>query len=524
MTQSGRGPVLSRRTLLRWGALVGAGAALTPLVGCAGPTGTAGPDTFTISLNRSLVSLDNKLNQFDAAVTVQRAVRQALTRIGPDLKTQLVLAEQFDLTGPTEWTVRLAAGARYSDGTPVAIADVTTALEMYQQVQGSFVAGFFPEWPAVEPLDDRTFTLRTQEPIPTLDYLMSNILITPAAANKPEELQDGVGSGPYVVQTANRGTGDYTLTINENYWGPKPSISTVQVRFMPDETSRVVALRSGEVDVIDAISPDAGQQLAGVPKVSIERVEGTRINQLFYNFRKQPGQPLADPKVREALTYAIDGQSLAQNVLVGSVKQAEGVIATSLAGAIKTGQYVYDPDKAKQMLASLGVSDLEIKIIWERGEFASDTSVMEAVAEMLGAVGVRTSLQQFEPGGDISQWRQGKAGDWDVLGNGYPGPTGLALTPLQGMFAGTAEKEETRDTYHGYIFPEITDLITKASQETDPTTRNATLATAQQQIWATWPCLWAFVPQAVVANRARVTGIELSPTNSYNLAQIRLEV
>ena len=95
---------------------------------------------------------------------------------------------------------------------------------------------------------------------------------------------------------------------------------------------------------------------------------------------------------------------------------------------------------------------------------------------------------------------------------------------LQGMYAGTPKKEETRDTYHGYIFPEITDLITKASQETDATTRNAILATAQQQIWATWPCLWAFVPQAVVANRARVAGIELSPTNSYNLAQIRLEV
>ena len=70
---------------------------------------------------------------------------------------------------------------------------------------------------------------------------------------------------------------------------------------------------------------------------------------------------------------------------------------------------------------------------------------------------MRATLQQFEPGGDISQWRQGKVGDWDVLGNGFPSPTGLALTIMQGMYAGTAEKEATRDTYHGYIFPEITD-------------------------------------------------------------------
>ncbi|MFD0489387.1 hypothetical protein ACFQ0O_22905 [Saccharopolyspora spinosporotrichia] len=81
MTQS-RSPALSRRSALRLGAGL---CALGPLAACAGPTGSPGPDTMTLALNRSLVSLDNKLNQFEAAVTVQRAVRQALVRIGPDL-------------------------------------------------------------------------------------------------------------------------------------------------------------------------------------------------------------------------------------------------------------------------------------------------------------------------------------------------------------------------------------------------------------------------------------------------------
>ncbi|XGU18900.1 ABC transporter substrate-binding protein [Rhodococcus sp. 3Y1] len=107
------------------------------------------------------VSLDNKLNQFDAAVTAQRGVRQGLTRIGDNLTPQLVLADRFESTGPTEWTVRLREGIRYSDGTPVLIDDVTTAMQMYQQVSGSFVAPQFPEWPTVVPIDDRTFILRT---------------------------------------------------------------------------------------------------------------------------------------------------------------------------------------------------------------------------------------------------------------------------------------------------------------------------------------------------------------------------
>jgi ABC-type transport system substrate-binding protein len=170
------------------------------------------------------------------------------------------------------------------------------------------------------------------------------------------------------------------------------------------------------------------------------------------------------------------------------------------------------------------VRDLNLKIIWESGEFAADTDIMESVVQMLGAVGVQARLQQFEPGGDISQWRQGKGGDWDVLGNGYPSPTGLALTIMQGMYAGTAEKEKTRDTYHGYIFPEITAIITEASEEPDPTRRNTLLADAQRRIWDTCPMLWSFVPKAVLARRNRIDGIALRPTNSYDLTAVSLHI
>lgn len=523
MTRPGRGVPLNRRGFLRLGLLAGAGAAIAPLAGCAGPTGAPPPGSMTLALNRSLVSLDNKLNQFDAAVTVQRAVRQALTRIAPDLTAQPVLAGRFELTAPTQWTVQLRDGVRYSDGRPVTAQDVATALEMYQQVSASFLATHFPEWPTVVPIDDSTFTLETERPLPTLDYLMANILISPAQDNRPEELQSGVGAGPYVVTASNRGTGEYSLQANPNYWGPAPNVNAVQVRFLPEESSRLVALRSGEVDVIDTISPDSAEQLVGLPGVTIDRVPGTRINQLFYNFRKPPDHPLADVRVREALTYAIDGRALVENVLSGSVTQASGVIPLTLAGAVRTGEYTFDPRRARQMLDAAGVTDLELKIIWETGEFASDTFIMEAVLQMLGDVGVRATLQQFQPGGDISVWRQGRGGDWDVLGNGYPSPTGLALTPLQGMYGGTPEKEATRDSYHGYVVPEVADLIQRATSEVDPVAREAALTSVQQAVWATWPCMWAFVPNVVLARRDRVQDVQLGPTNTYDLAATRLE-
>lgn len=148
---------------------------------------------------------------------------------------------------------------------------------------------------------------------------------------------------------------------------------------------------------------------------------------------------------------------------------------------------------------------------------------MEAVLQMLRDVGVRATLQQFEPGGDILQWRQGKAGDWDVLGNGFPGPTGEAITALQGMYGGTPAKEQKRDTYQGYVVPEIASALAAASAEPDTTKRAEQLAGVQRAIWDTWPCLWAFVPDVVLARRARVQNLRLQPNNSFDLSTTRLE-
>ncbi|MFC8662343.1 ABC transporter substrate-binding protein [Streptomyces sp. NPDC057199] len=513
----------SRRTVLRWGALGGTGIALGPLSACAGPTGAPGPGTLTLGLNRSLVSLDNKLNQFDAAVTVQRAVRQALTWIGPDLQPRLVLADRFEMTAPTAWSVRLREGVRYSDGSPVTVEDVDTALRMYSEVNGSFLLGLFPEMPTVEATGDRTFLLRTQRPVPVLDRLMANIHITPARANRPEELQSGLGSGPYRVVSANGGAGEYTLARNTEYWGKQPPVEKVRVRFVPEESSRVIALRSGELDVVDTLTPDSAEQLAGLPGVAVQETPGVRICQLFYNFRKPEGHPLADARVRHALTYAIDGESLIRDVLIDSAEAAEGVVPLALQGAVRTGTYAYDPRRAKALLKSLDAEDLRITIMWESGEFAGDTSVMEAVVDMLKDVGVRASLRQFEPGGDILKWRQGRGGDWDVIGNGFPGTTGQALTSLQGMYGGTAEKERTRDTYMGYVIPRIERQLSDAATETDAKERDKKLAALQHAVWDTWPSLWAFAPKTLLARRDRVRGLALQPVNSYDLTAVRLE-
>jgi ABC-type transport system substrate-binding protein len=518
---------VSRRSLLQLAGFLGAGVALGPaLAACAGPqssstsSGGAASETLSIILNRNLVSLDNKLNQYDAAVTVQRAVRQALTQIGLDLKPQLVLAKSFTLASPTTWNVELRDDIHYSDNSPVTVEDVETALKLYFQVSAGYVASQFAEQPKLTKTGDRTFTLTTTKPLVTLDALMSNILITPAAANKAEELRDGIGSGPFTVASADSGTGTYKLVRNENYWGEKALLSEVNVSYQEDEGARVIAITSGQTDVIDTITPESAASLKAKQDIEIIQNKGTRLIHLFYNFRKPSSHPLSKPAVREALSHAIDHDSLISSLMAGQVTSAEGVVPTTLSGYAPTGSYTFDADKAKSMLAAEGVKDLKLTFIWEDSEFAGASRVLEAVGQMLDAVGVGVTLKQIPKGGDINGWRRGESGDWDVLANGYGNQTGLAITNLVGQYGGTAAKEKTRDTYQGFVVPEISDLLDQAGSEPDAAKRDALLKSAQEKIWALWPAMWAWTPNNLLAHRKRVTKLDLSPGNFYDLATV----
>jgi peptide/nickel transport system substrate-binding protein len=482
-----------------------------------------GSAVLNLAFNRDLVTIDNKTNQYDALVTVQQAVRQGLVGLDAELNLQNILAESFELTGPTEWTVRLREGIKYSDGSPLKIDDVSTAIVAYRDTPNGYIATQFPEWPEVEPVDDLTFKLVTNAPNYTLDRLMANILIMPAEVNGPEDLNEAPGTGPYIVSKANSGAGTYEYTVNPEYRGPKPSIGTVAFRYIPEDSVRVAALQRGEVDIIDSLPPDVAAEVEGgaVSDVTLIRSEGVRLGHLFYNFRKPSGHPLANPRVREALSYAIDGATIIDSILLDSVTAVDGVVPLKLVDAVQVGQFRYDPSRAQQMLEAEGVSDLRIRMIWESGEFFSDAQVMEAIAGMLRDVGVTAELMQFEPGGDIGSWRRGEAGDWDVLGNGYPNLTGLALDTLRGVYGSTREQEETRDSYHGYVYPDIARQIDDASQTEDAADRAAILQRAQEDIWATWPTMWAFTQNNALAHRQGVQGIVLRPNNSYDLGAVR---
>ncbi len=113
-------------------------------------------------------------------------------------------------------------------------------------------------------------------------------------------------------------------------------------------------------------------------------------------------------------------------------------------------------------------------------------------------------------------------GDWDILGNGYPQPDRPGHDHAAGHVRAAPRRRKPPATpTTAMSFPEVADLIQRGAAEVDRSAREPLLAAAQQAIWDTWPCLWAFVPKSVLARRNRVQRrVSLAPTNSYDLVDV----
>ncbi len=335
---------------------------------------------------------------------------------------------------------------------------------------------------------------------------MSNILITPAKRQQGGGAGTGLGTGPFTIASADSGTGTYRLVRNENYWGEQAKLDEVNVSYQEEEGARVIAITSGQTDVIDTITPESAASLKTNTDIDVIETPGHATDPPLLQLPQAGGQPARQPQgargahLRDRPRVAHQGAHERPGHL-GRGRRADDPRGLRQDGRLHLRRRPR-PSRCSPTTARPASS---CAIIWEDSEFAGASRVLEAVSQMFAAVGVTAELKMIPKGGDINAWRRGEAGDWDILANGYGNQTGLALTNLQGQYGGTAEKEKTRDTYHGFVVPEITALLDQAAAESDEAKRNDLLKQAQEKIWAQWPAMWAWTPNNVLAKRKRVT-------------------
>lgn len=319
------------------------------------------------------------------------------------------LAESWEVSeDQLTWTFTLRPGVTFHDGTPwdadaamynldrLVNVDSPTYDEELAGLAGVRITGI----ESAEKIDDMTIALHTKGPWGFLDEDIAALPFgSPAAleAGGGDMSAQPVGTGPFKFESQTRGQ-ELVFVKNEDYWKGAPKLDKVIIRPLPEVTSRMAALRAGEVNWIEVPSPDEAPAL---------EAEGFQVKTNSYphnwpwqlNMEKPPFDKV---EVRQAINYAIDREALAADLLQGTAGPAYTYLGPGdTAWEDGLDHYSYDPEKAKELLAEAGYPDgftARVSISTSGSGQMLPIAMNEALQRDLAEVGVNIELEPIEWG------------------------------------------------------------------------------------------------------------------------------
>jgi peptide/nickel transport system substrate-binding protein len=363
------------------------------------PAGSA-KDSLVIGLGTNIATPDNhKLTGLPAIGAVSQAgdflvLMDANSNVTPWLATSWESAD-----GGKSLILTLRDNVKMHDGNILKAEDVRYSIERFRKLAIGRAA--LNMVTAVTVVDDRRVKLTTQAPfsplLRTLAYPGLS-MYSKAAIEKygDDEFRNHVaGPGPYRVTEFKAGD-KMVLTAFDQYWAGKPAIKTITFRMMPEMSARILALESGDVDLIDAISPQETDRLVKDSKLQIVNPPSAGFVRIYVNMQKGP---LTDKRLRQAVAYAIDREAIVKSLFRGRAEVARSLAPPGVFGY--TGDYdvyKYNPAKARELLKQAGVTNLKFTLLHSPGRFLLSTEVVETIKANLAAVGIDMTIQNLEWG------------------------------------------------------------------------------------------------------------------------------
>ncbi|HEY7141901.1 MAG TPA: ABC transporter substrate-binding protein [Methylomirabilota bacterium] len=404
------------------------------------------------------------------------------------------LAESWKLLNDTTWQFKLRRGVKFHDGEPFDAGAVKFSIErMLNPKQGAPGRTSIATIDHVDIVDPLTVNVVTKAPFPLLPVRMSPGHCGTVGIVPPKYIAQ-VGDAGFAVKPV--GTGPYkfvewvkderlVLDANKDYHRGAPAIDRLIFRPVPELTTRVAALLSGQADLVSDIPPDQVGKVkaSGVAKIEVSTLGGFVIMMKITNYL-MPG-PWEDVRVRKAMNYAIDMDTIIKTVLEG-YGQVLGVPLEKEAFGFNPNikWYGYDPEKAKALLREAGhANGFEITLHVPNRRYMNDIEVVQAMAQMLGKVGIKAKVEVGEQSVYTTKWRQrqllpvymvawGGAGifDGDLLVNSLHSKSALAI-----------HKNEALDK-----------ILEDAQGSNDPEKRKALYWKAQEMIYEDAPIIKAY--------------------------------
>lgn len=452
-----------RRTLL--------GTVLALATGLMAGSALAEGGTLYFGLSGEPSTLDSTINAGAVARTVRLAIHRGLVNYGPDGKLSMELAESYDVTPDALTYTFHLRDAKFHDGSPVTSADVKASLERIK-AQGSKATyrneiGIIS---AIETPDAKTVKLTLAKPfVPLVHYLaLPESAIVPAkwlAEHGTDPNAAPVGAGPFRFAGWERGREITVEKFDGYYKSGKPHLDNVHYVFYGDENTRVNALKSGDVDIIDYVPWKDAASIEADSELKLANTSGPFMMLQF----NTSVEPFSKPEVRQAISYAIDRSAIINTAFNGRGKPLYGIaIPEGYMGysAEKANYFSHDVAKAKELLAKAGYPDgFEARLL-STSQYGFHQNTAIAVQAELAKVGIKVTLDLPDWSGRIAK---NNAGDYDFL---VAGTAGDIADPdwLSNFFYGGEQLVRLNNSAH-FNDPQINELLDKGRVTLDAAER-----------------------------------------------------
>ncbi len=272
----------------------------------------------------------------------------------------------------TVFTFTLRDGVKFHDGRALSSADAKYTLDLVLSSSFAKSASFYEastEKPAegkppekhsyiksVEAPDAKTLVITLTHPWTGLLSNLVPVAIIPKDSYESQKTHP-LGTGSFKFKNYDNSQQVVDLDANADYWEGAPHIPALRVRVIADTNALQAELRSGRVDIAPlptSLSPDAIKQLGQDPNLQVLQFTGSNVGVLTFNC-SQP--PLSDVRVRQAIAYAIDRESLIRDLLLGQAKLAHSILPEESWAYVPGQEYSFDPPRAKQLLDEAGLKD-----------------------------------------------------------------------------------------------------------------------------------------------------------------------
>lgn len=315
-----------------------------------------------VAMNGGAVSLDPHTQDEFVTINILANIYEGLVGVDPNLRIVPMLAKGYDNPHDNTWRFHLRPEARFHDGRPVRAADVVYSLRRAKEHPNSIFAGDMSVIYRIVELDSLTVEVRTDRPRPMLIKLLAAVAIIPRGFEPGET---AVGTGPYRLAgfLERRGA---ALHQFEGYWGVRPQFVMAEYRCLPQGRDRAKALIAGEVDVDAMLESDQRHGLEGEGRVSIRETPYNTVWLLGCDMKpKKGGNPLADRRVRRAVSLAIDRGELVAKAFNGHGQPANQMVPPTVLGYNPSlPEISRDTAAARRLLAQAGFGrGLKLKLL-----------------------------------------------------------------------------------------------------------------------------------------------------------------